>query len=59
MKSDIFESWLKGLNDKFKRDNRKIIMFIDNATCHSNILLSHIKCQFIPPNTTSIVQPFD
>lgn len=42
------------------RENRKVLMIIDNCPAHSNIpTLSSIKIQFLPPNTTSKLQPLD
>ncbi|CAG8481124.1 4915_t:CDS:2, partial [Ambispora gerdemannii] len=42
--------------------NQKILLLIDNAKCHEadNInKLSNIQIHFLPPNTTSIIQPLD
>ena len=53
---------MKTLDRKMIAQNRKIILFLDNATCH-NLLpgtnLSNIKLSFMPPNTTSLIQPLD
>jgi len=43
-----------------KRQNLKILLFLDNAPCHVvNQELSNIKLVFFPPNTTSKCQPLD
>jgi len=43
-----------------KKANRKILMFVDNCTAHNNIPnLENIKIHFLPPNTTSNLQPLD
>ncbi|KAI6648161.1 Tigger transposable element-derived protein 6 [Oopsacas minuta] len=34
MDSSIFGEWLKDINNKMKRQKRKILVFIDNATSH-------------------------
>lgn len=42
--------------------NRKILLLMDNASCHQadNINeLSNVRVHFLPPNTTSIIQPMD
>lgn len=43
-----------------KLENRKVLLFIDNCTTHNHdIELSSIKVHFLPPNTTSILQPMN
>ena len=43
-----------------RETNRKIILFADNAACHKvEGQLNNIKLEFIPPNTTSLIQPLD
>lgn len=59
MTSDIFEPEMKRFNEKMKRQRRKVILFIDNATCHPIVHLSNVKIVFLPPNTTSHLQPLD
>ncbi|CAE1165064.1 unnamed protein product [Acanthosepion pharaonis] len=62
MTSQLFTDVMKTLDRKMFAQNRKIILFLDNATCH-NLLpgsnLSNIKLSFMPPNTTSLIQPLD
>ena len=56
----IFLEWIKKLNKQMKLKNRKILLFLDNATSHSSSLsLSNIQLRFLPPNTTSKLQPLD
>lgn len=58
-------SWIwSDILKKFDRElgDRKIILFADNAACHKlldNIELKNIKIIFMPPNTTSLIQPLD
>ena len=40
-----------------KSEGRKVILFLDNATCHPKIDLSNVKLAYFPPNTTSVTQP--
>ncbi|CAE1153554.1 unnamed protein product [Acanthosepion pharaonis] len=62
MTSQLFTDVMKTLDRKMISQNRKIILFLDNETCH-NLLpgtnLSNIKLSFMPPNTTSLIQPLD
>lgn len=60
MTSDIFEKWLLDLDKKMYKENRTIVLFIDNCTAHKSIpLMSNIKVIFLPPNMTSVLQPMD
>lgn len=59
MTSEIFEDILKSFNRKMKLQKRKVILFLDNAKCHPNIVLSNVKLQFFNANTTTHCQPLD
>ena len=62
MTSEIFETVLSKLNRKLVFENRKVILFLDNATCHPEPMddkFSNIKIVFLPKNTTSRLQPLD
>ena len=42
------------------KQNRKIILFLDNASCHTiDINLTNVKLQYFPLNTTGKLQSFD
>ena len=61
MTSQLFESYLRDLNKKVM-EKRQILLIVDNASCHNSgmeVELSHVKVKFLPPNTTSIMQPLD
>lgn len=58
--SNIFETWVKYLNEKMKKQNRKIIVFVDNAPSHKlSKEYSNVRIEFLPPNLTSVIQPMD
>ena len=60
MNSTLFTDWLVTFNNRMKRNNRKILLFLDNAPCHMFTQdFSNIKVVFFPPNTTSKCQPLD
>lgn len=60
MTGELFAKWLLKLDKKFHRQNRTVLLFIDNCTAHNNIpLLQNVKVLFFPPNMTSVVQPMD
>nr|XP_011313436.1 PREDICTED: jerky protein homolog-like [Fopius arisanus] len=67
MNSTIFEAWFR---NKFAPQVRafllsknllpKAILLVDNAGCHPKDLVDgQIRVVFLPPNTTSIIQPLD
>lgn len=60
MTGTIFEDWLIQFNAKMKRQNRKILILLDYATCHKiQTELSNVSLLFLPANTTSRLQPLD
>ena len=61
MVSDLFSSWLLKLDKQFQHENRKVAMVLDNCPAHPNVqhALKAIKLVFLPPNTTSTLQPCD
>ena len=43
-----------------RKQRRKVLLFLDNATSHpADILLKNVQLKFFPPNTTSKCQPLD
>lgn len=62
MTSSIFCDWLNAFDDDMKRQCRKVIVVVDNCSAHPNDAdknLQHVKLVFLPPNTTSCIQPCD
>ena len=58
MNGPIFHSYMKNWNDELARQ-RHILLLIDNAPSHIVDEYSNITIQFLPPNTTSKIQPLD
>lgn len=60
MTSVIFEKSLRNWDNELKIKNKKILLLVDNFPAHPNVMnLKHIKLVFLPPNTTSVLQPMD
>ena len=60
MTSAIFQSWLTDVNRKMINQRRSIIMFLDNAPCHSKLVtFSNVKLAWLPPNCSAVLQPMD
>jgi hypothetical protein len=53
MTSVIFTEFVTKLNRDILKQNRKILLIIDNCPSHPFIALSNVKLIFLPPNTTS------
>ena len=59
MTSEVMEAVLARFNRKLVFEDRKVILFLDNATCHPESMIgqfSQIKIIFLPKNTTSRLQ---
>ena len=60
MNGSIFINYLEKINSDLVKQKRMIILFIDNCSAHpQNIKFSNITVKFLPPNTTSVLQPMD
>ena len=62
MQVSIWEDYLKKLNLRMRRQQRHILLLIDNAPTHTILEpseLTNIKIHPLPPNTTSHLQPCD
>ncbi|MDW3631436.1 MAG: hypothetical protein QOK71_08365 [Nitrososphaeraceae archaeon] len=62
MQTSIFNDYLINLNRSMQRQNRNILLLLDNAPTHTvneSTNLTNIKIHFLPPNTTAFLQPCD
>ncbi|XP_049304080.1 tigger transposable element-derived protein 6-like [Bactrocera dorsalis] len=61
MVSSLWTNILKEFDRDMIKQNRKVVLFIDNAPCHkvTDLVLENVKIEFLPANTTSILQPLD
>jgi hypothetical protein len=42
-----------------KKENRNVILFLDDATCHPKVTLSNVKIAWFLANATSVLQLMD
>ena len=55
MDGTLFEEWLHELDRKFKMQQRKVVMIVDNCPAHpEDSGLKAINLQFLPPNTLPV-----
>lgn len=61
MNSDIFQEWIQEFEQRMAKQNRNVLMLMDNFAGHmvEDLQLEHVRVMFLPPNTTSISQPLD
>ena len=61
MTSAIFQDWLLDLDKRYRMQQRKVLLLLDNAPTHivGSLELTSLKIIFLPPNTTSKIQPLD
>ncbi|XP_039298512.1 tigger transposable element-derived protein 6-like [Nilaparvata lugens] len=58
--TELFNEWLISVDSDMKKENRKILLFLDNCSVHNNPpQLDNVKLIFFPPSTTSGLQPLD
>eukprot|EP00644_Phytophthora_capsici_P013247 jgi/Phyca11/14052/fgenesh1_pg.PHYCAscaffold_5_\ len=61
MTGAVFREWIRQLNRDMRAAGRNILLLVDNASSHktSELTLSNVNVQFLPPNTTAFLQPMD
>lgn len=60
MTSAIFEEEIRKWGKQLSKTQKKILLLIDNCPAHPNLdNLTNIKLVFLPPNSTSVLQPMD
>jgi len=60
MTIELFRAWLRDLDIKMMKENRKLLLFIDNCPANpKKVKLQNVRVEFSPPNATSKVQPLD
>ena len=60
LNSFFFDVWVKELDKMFEKENRKVILIVNNCPAHPNTEgFKAVELVFLPPNTTSKTQPMD
>lgn len=60
MTANLFSDWLLGWETELRKQNKKILLLVDNCKPHLSLPpLKNIKVVFLPANTTSVIQPCD
>lgn len=60
MTAEIFTKWVRAWDRELTKKNKKILLLVDNCPAHPHIAdLKRITLVFLPPNTTSVLQPMD
>ena len=60
MNSILFEAWVRDVDRRFTKEGRKIVLLADKCPTHPSIdNLVSTELIFLPPNTTSKLQPMD
>ena len=60
MTAEIFTSYIREVDRRMMRENRKIAILLDNCSAHPVITdLTSCTLYFLPPNTTAVTQPMD
>ena len=60
MNSFFFDEWVKELDKKFEKENRKVVLIVDNCPAHPFIEgLKAVELVSFRPNATSKTQPMN
>ena len=59
MTSQIWTNWLQNWDLQLCKENKKNLLLVDNCSAHVDVPLKQIQMMFLPPNTTSLIQPCD
>ena len=56
---ELFAAWMRRVDNRMRRQNVHILLFLDNCGSHPHMELENVKVVFLPPNTTTKLQPMD
>ena len=60
MTSYLFGEWLVSFDNSMKQKGRNVLLLMDNVASHfPDVQLENVRLHYLPPNTTSRLQPLD
>ncbi|XP_049304087.1 tigger transposable element-derived protein 6-like [Bactrocera dorsalis] len=61
MTGSLWSMIMKEFDNEMGKQKRKVLLIVDNAACHkvNGLNVENVKITFLPPNTTSLLQPLD
>ncbi|XP_049304027.1 tigger transposable element-derived protein 6-like [Bactrocera dorsalis] len=61
MTGSLWSMIMKEFDNEMGKQKRKVLLIVDNAACHKvdGLNVEIVKITFLPPNTTSLLQPLD
>ena len=59
MTGELFAAWMRRVDNRMRRKNQHILVFLANCGAHRQVELENVKVVFLPSNTTSKLQPMD
>ncbi|XP_039954302.1 jerky protein homolog-like [Bactrocera tryoni] len=61
MTGSLWSMIMKEFDNEMGKQKRKVLLIVDNAACHKvdGLNVENVKITFLPPNTTSLLQPLD
>lgn len=60
MTRTLFKEWLEEFDADMRKQGRNVLILLDNCTAHHvDVDLTNVEVLFLPPNTTSGLQPMD
>lgn len=60
IRQTVFDEWTSSIDKLFRRQNRKVLLFVDNVSSHETPKsLTNVEIKYLPANTTSKLQPLD
>lgn len=59
MTSLLFAKWMQEWDKELRLTNKRILLLVDNCGAHPKLHLDQIQIEFLPANTTSLLQSLE